>query len=233
MLNLEMRALLTFKTDAFSLPKEHSTVIGEYSDNWEAWIDIARHQHYKDRKLFIPLLRWFSKEANILEIGAGVGQLSTLVKEAGFGGVVASDVEARFIEYMGQSGLKSKFVDAMDIKASSDGILWDVIFSQGLSPLVSTDMKVVEQVYRSIYDVLVPGGRFLFIFPRSIDTKRYSRLNDHRDIYLSCGFSEIISFRQQVMPAIFYKFAISMLVERPLASLLGTRDVVILAKRST
>lgn len=201
----------------------------DYSQNWNDWINIAERQHAKDIKLFVPLLKHLPSNGKILEIGSGVGQLTALAKSAGYN-VIASDVESHFIDYMNKNGIEAQFIDALDIKSCSNGIEWDAIFAQGASPLISNNLDIVRKAYQSIYDALKPEGLFLFIEPRGGDAGKYSYIYDHRDIYLSCGFSEQLVSRQQVLPAPLYKYAISMVPEGILGRFFGTRDIILLQK---
>ncbi len=202
----------------------------DYSQNWRDWIDIAKRHHEKDKRLFIPLLRWFPKNAKILEIGAGAGQLSALLKSEGYKYVTASDVEPSFIDYMRKDGIQAKLVDILDIASSSEGITWDVIFSQGASPLITADMKIVERAYWSIYEALSPGGMFVYIGPRYMDPKRYCYPSDHKEIYMLYGFKERMISRQQVLPANLYKYGLSVAAEKLFGRFFGVQDVFVLEK---
>jgi SAM-dependent methyltransferase len=204
----------------------------DYSQTWSDWVDVAERQHYKDVRLFLPLLELFPKTAKVLEIGAGVGQLSALVKSVGFEFVVASDIEPNFVNYMKQNGINARLIDILDINSYSDGIAWDIIFSQGASPFLTGDMTVVEQAYRSIYKALSPGGVFLYIGPRHMDPESYCRPSDHKEIYLACGFKEKLLLRQQALPAHWYRYGLSMVAEDLFGRFWGVRDVFVLEKEA-
>lgn len=201
----------------------------DYSINWHEWIEIAERQHSKDIKLFVPLLDRLPKSGNILELGAGVGQLSLLAKDAGFN-ITSSDVEPQFITHMKSKGLNAKFIDALNVKDGSCGIVWDGIFTQGVSTIVTTDLKIVARTYRSVFDALKPGGLFLTIHPRN-KNGRYSLLDDHKEIYTSCGFTERFVTRQQILPSKLYRYNLSMLPESLLGRYFGIRDIAVLIRK--
>jgi len=202
-------------------------ILRAYSSNWKEWVDIAKRQAFVSRYLFPEVLSYFDKNNSILELGAGVGQLSMIAEEKGYD-IVGSDYCPEFVQYMSARLKHTKRVDAQDILGDTSHA-WSGIFTQGLSVLVTKDIGVIQKTYESIFEALEPGGRFVFIFPRA-DRSRYSRMEEHRGVYIKAGFKEIALFRQQMLPAPLYKYGAARLVEYIFGRYLGIRDIIVLGK---
>ena len=197
-----------------------------YYENWEEWISISRKQKTKDKLLFPRIVKKF-KKGKILEIGAGVGQLSQYAKELGYQ-VDSTDYEPKFVEYMTRIGLNAMVVDATRIGEKLFD-KYDTIFTQGVSTLAGKDVEIIEATYKSIYDTLVPGGRFIFILARG-NKSRFSRLSEHKEIYKNVGFTELEVFRQQAFPSRLYGNKLIAWLESILGPLLGIQDIAVLEK---
>ncbi|OAD24064.1 methyltransferase [Candidatus Thiomargarita nelsonii] len=205
---------------------ESEKIISSYNDNWQQWIDIAKHQEFSSGYLFPPLLNYFDKNKPILELGAGVGQLCKIAQHYGYN-VVASDYCDAFVDYMTNEKLVAEKIDALNIPTGQKR--WHGIYTQGLSVLVTKDLDTVLKTYKSIYDALAQRGKFIFIFPRAKKTK-FSRAAQHKQIYTQIGFKEIEVFRQQAFPATLYRKNLIGFLEKYLGKLIGIRDIIILEK---
>jgi SAM-dependent methyltransferase len=206
---------------------DNKNITKGYSSNWEIWIDIAKRQEFVSGYLFPVLLTYFQQGSLILELGAGVGQLCEIAEREGYE-VVGSDFCEEFIQYMENKISNVRKLDALNIMADTQE-QWFGIYAQGLSVLITKDLETVRKAYGSIFEALKPGGRFLFIFPRA-DRSKYSRAVEHRSIYKRIGFKEIALFRQQALPAKFYKYKLARTVERVIGKYVGIRDVIVLEK---
>jgi len=200
------------------------------------FLETCRRQRPKDQR-FLPLIIPYFCPGEVLEIGAGCGQLAELLARRGLR-VTASDLESFFVQYQESRGLKSRIVDATDI-LSGAGRQFDNILTQGVTTLVTNDLKLVERTYRSVWTALRPGGRFIFVFPNaySRSDKPWSRMSDHWPIIERVGFRRVAHFRNQVFPSKWYHFLPSWLtcpVEWTIGARIGLRNVLVLEKpRST
>ncbi|MEO7124561.1 MAG: class I SAM-dependent methyltransferase [Nakamurella sp.] len=209
-------------------PKYSQTrITAEYDASLLSWIATAERQEAVGQVLFsrlLPLLG-VGKHDPVLEIGSGVGQLTRIAREHGYS-VTGSDVVPSFMDYMKESGIPCTTIDARTINISDT---WAGIFTQGLSPIITRDLKTVEATYRSIYSALRPGGRFLLILPRG-DKARFSRASEHRQIYGDVGFTQLAAFRQQMFPARIYRHKAAVIPELVAGRWFGVRDIRVLQK---
>jgi SAM-dependent methyltransferase len=199
-------------------------------DQMLKWEEITRRQFSKDKGFVAQLEREFVP-GSVLEIGAGLGQLSRLLAERGWD-VVCSDRETHFVRYMQGSGLLAFDADALDLSAATSHMYHNV-FTQGLSTLITRDVEVVRRTYTSVYNVLEPGGRFVFIFPNAYRGHRWSSFDHHKAVALSSGFSIVRAFRHQVFPSRAYRVlpdTITHCVETSIGRRFGIRWVITLQK---
>lgn len=201
-----------------------------YDENWAEWFAIAEHQAPKDKVLFPRMTSWFIRSEPVLEIGAGVGQLSLLAQESGFT-VHASDYEAAFVDVLKSRDLTASQVDARAISdAFEPDTRWATVFSQGASPFVTADLDIVESAYQSVFDALRPGGRFVLLVARTSDPGRFSKIGDHSELIGRIGFRELHRERNQALKSPWYRYPGSGLVERLLAPRAGHRDLIVLER---
>jgi len=196
------------------------------------FLETSQRQRPKDER-FLPLITPYLCPGDVLEIGAGCGQLSMLLDRRGLG-VTASDLEAFFVQYQASCGLRSRIVDATNISGGV-GQLCDNILTQGVSTLVTNDLSLVEKTYRSVWSALRPGGRFIFIFPNAYcrSDKPWSRMRDHWSIIERVGFHLVAHFRNQVFPSKWYHILPSWVtcpIERTIGTKIGLRNVLVLEK---
>lgn len=202
----------------------------KYDENWAEWFDIAAHQAPKDRVLFPRMTKWFVSNEPVLELGAGVGQLSLLAQSAGFT-VHASDYEAAFVDVLESRDLAASQVDARAINDAFDAdTRWATIFSQGASPFVTADLDIVESTYRSVFAALRPGGRLVLLIARTSDPERFSMVADHDDLIARVGFRELHRERNQVLKSSWYRIPGAAVIERLLAPHVGHRDLIVLER---
>lgn len=198
------------------------------------FIQVAQRQRAKD-DLFVETIIPYLRGGELLEIGAGCGQLSELLQQRGVR-VTASDLEEFFVEYHASRGLKTQVVDATNILGCISR-RFDSVLAQGVSTLVTNDLAMVQATYRSVWECLEPSGRFLFIFPNAYGwlDKRWSKLADHWPIIARTGFTVVDHFRHQVLRSHWYGAmppAAARLVENVVGRHFGLRDVVVLEKPS-
>ncbi len=193
-----------------------------------AMVATAHRQHAKDTLFVAGLVRYLVPGA-VLEIGAGCGQLSALLAARGWD-VTASDIEPSFVEYMAAHGLKTRVLDATDLRAAISEPL-DNILSQSISTLITRDLDTVERTYESVHAVLKPAGRFVFILPRR---RQWSDVGDHLRIAERTGFDLVHRFRHQALPSGLYGRlppALLRAVDSSIGRVLGVRWVLIFAAR--
>lgn len=183
------------------------------------WSHIARRQADKDRILIPSLSRYFSP-GSVLELGAGVGQLSILIRNHGYR-VTASDYHQFFVDHMRSIGLDAYRVDALDIAAAGLG-RFDNIFSQSISPLTTRDSDIVERAYQSMHDALAPRGRIVMIHAMCNWAEVHSEMQRHLRIARRCGLRQVRTFRNQLLPSRAYGVLPSTL-SRGLETVLGPR----------
>lgn len=191
------------------------------------WSHIARRQADKDRILIPSLSRYFSP-GSVLELGAGVGQLSMLMRKHGYT-VIASDYHQFFVDHMRSIGLDAYQVDALDIAAAGLG-RFDNIFSQSISPLTTSDSDIIERAYQSMRDALAPRGRILVIHAMCNWLEVRGEMRRHVRIAQRSGLERVRAFRNQLLPARAYGVlppALSHGLETALGRRLGSRFVLV------
>ena len=102
----------------------------------------AARQDAKDR-LFLQRMRRFLRPGTVLELGAGVGQLSMLMASMGFD-VTASDIHPHLVAFMRSRGLKAEVVDARWIERTLHGP-FDNVLTCGLHTLLTKDLEGAEK----------------------------------------------------------------------------------------
>jgi SAM-dependent methyltransferase len=196
-----------------------------------AMIDLARRQRAKDRLVVEKLADCF-RPGPILEIGAGCGQLTDLLRQRHLD-VTASDVQPFFVDYMVAQGLPALVVDALDLSAGIEKP-YDNIFSQSISTLINPDPETIRRTYESVRAALNPGGRFVFILP-SRWGEHWSTASDHEQIAEAAGLLLLRRFRSQALPSPFYaRLPIFLLrtVEGSIGRVVGIRWVLVFARPS-
>ena len=119
------------------------------------WIREGRRQAAKDRAL-LPRIAELLGPGPVLELGAGAGQLTLLLRERGLD-VVTSDRAPFFVEHLRSLGLDAHRVDACDVAAAGIGTFPN-IFAQSITPLITSDRDVVARTYRSIRRLSSPAA---------------------------------------------------------------------------
>jgi SAM-dependent methyltransferase len=194
-----------------------------------AMIDLARRQRAKDRLVVEELAECF-RLGSILEIGAGCGQLTELLRHRHLD-VTASDVQPFFVDYMVGRGLPAIVLDALDLSAGTEKP-YDNIFSQSISTLINRDPETIRRTYESVRAALNPGGRFVFILP-SRWGEHWSKASDHQQIAEAAGLVLMRRFRNQALPSPLYaRLPISALrlIEGSIGRVVGIRWILVFAR---
>jgi SAM-dependent methyltransferase len=197
----------------------------------ELWIRTGRRQEAKDRVLLPQLARSFVR-GQVLELGAGAGQTSLVLRDLGWD-IVSSDFAPFFVDHLRSLGLPAHRVDATDIAASGLGTFSN-IFCQSITPLITSDVDVIARSYRSIYETLEPGGRVVEIHAQARRHELRSTMLIHADQARLAGFQDVRVVRNQLLPSLAYRAPLrplAALAERALGRRLGSR-FVLTAQRS-
>jgi SAM-dependent methyltransferase len=197
----------------------------------QQWIETGRRQQAKDRVLLPEVARSFVP-GRVLDLGAGAGQTSLVLRELGWE-VVASDYAQFFVDHLQSLGLPAHRVDATDIAAAQLGRFANV-FCQSITPLITSDLEVVARSYCSIHEALQPGGRLVEIHAQAARHELRSTMRLHAEQARSAGFREVRIVRNQLLPSRAYRAPlrpVAVLAERALGRHLGSR-FVLTAQRS-
>lgn len=190
------------------------------------WVAAAHRQRAKDA-VIVPRLAKLLTPGRTLELGAGSGQIALLLQQCGLE-VIASDYVPEFVRYMRAQGLQAFELDALDIAAAGLGSFAN-IYSQSISPFITSDSAVLEAAYRSSYDVLQPNGRFLMIHAMAPYREVRRTMEVHRDMATRAGFREVEVFRNQALPSFAYRPPLATgaaLLESLLGRRIGVRFVL-------
>ena len=108
------------------------------------------------RNFFKNGFKTLTSGAKILEIGAGDGSASLILKELGFN-PFPTDIAEDFLEAIKKSGFEPVRLNILidDIADRYNGVLADKVF-------VHFTPEDIKLAFSKIYDALVPGGRFVF-----------------------------------------------------------------------
>jgi SAM-dependent methyltransferase len=190
------------------------------------WIREGERQAAKDR-LLLPRIVDLLGPGRVLELGAGAGQLTLLLRERGLD-VIASDYAPFFVEHLVSLGLEARRVDATDIAAADIGAFPNV-FAQSITPLITSDPDVVAETYRSLRSALIPGGRLVHIHAQAERKELTATMRAHAALASQAGLRDVRVERNQLLPSRAYDLPISPLLtlaERLLAPRLGSRFVL-------
>lgn len=190
----------------------------------------AARQDAKDR-LFLRRIRRFLRPGTVLELGAGVGQLSALLASMGFD-VTASDIHPHLVAFMRSRGLTAEVVDARSIERALQGP-FDNVLTCGLHTLLTKDLEGAEQTYTSTFKVLRPGGRFVVILGNGRPVPHWCTLEDHLPLIAKAGFEIRSRFREQVLPSVWYGRLPRLLLwgaDATAGRLFGVRNTLVLGR---
>ncbi len=196
-------------------------------DPISCWEAIARRQRAKD-EILIPRLARYFRPGRVLELGAGAGQLSVMMRKLGYD-VVASDYHEFFVAHQRSLGLTAYRVDATDILGAGIGQFAN-IFAHSITPLVSHDEDVLVRSYRSASAALTQGGVFVSVAAMEQWRNVARVMAWHREIASRAGFAHVEVFRNQLLPSLAYRqplTPIAALAETMLGRALGSRFVVV------
>jgi SAM-dependent methyltransferase len=176
------------------------------------WVSEGARQSAKDRVLF-PRIAALLGPGRTLELGAGAGLLTLLLRESGRD-VVASDYAPFFVEHLTSLGLDAHRVDATDIAAAGVGTFPN-IFARSITPLITSDREVISATYRSLKAALEPGGRFVHIHAQAGRGELTATMRAHALLASEAGLRDVRVKRNQLLPSWVY--------ERPLTELAAHR----------
>ena len=191
-----------------------------------SWIETGRRQEAKDRVLLPRLARNFVP-GRVLELGAGAGQTSLILRDLGWE-VVATDYAPFFVAHLQSVGLCAHRVDATDISESGLGTFPN-IFCQSITPLITSDVRVIGRTYRSIYAALEPGGRLVEIHAQAARHELRATMRMHAEQAHGAGFTDVQVDRNQLLPSRAYGAPlrpVAAVAERWLGRWLGNRFVL-------
>lgn len=194
-------------------------------ENLQHWIATAERQAPKDR-ILLPRIARLLQAGPVLELGSAVGHIARLIQAEGHE-VLASDYAPFFVDYMTKQGLKAVRIDATDIRAS--GLPpYPNIFAQSISPFITTDLEVVARAYRSVFDALPPGGRFVLIHAMAPRSEVAQTMRDHERLARAAGFEMLALRRDQLLPTAAYARlpGVAAVLESAFGAQLGSRFVL-------
>ena len=190
------------------------------------WISEGERQAAKDRVL-LPRIAALLGPGRVLELGAGAGQLTLLLRERGFD-VLASDFAPFFVEHLVSLGLDARRVDAVDIAAAGLGTFPN-IFAQSITPLITSDRDVILATYRSLRAALEPHGRLVHIHAQAGRGELVATMRAHAELASEAGLRDVRVLRNQLLPSRAYEpplTDLAGLAERLLGTRLGSRFVL-------
>ncbi|MDP9259974.1 MAG: class I SAM-dependent methyltransferase, partial [Actinomycetota bacterium] len=187
------------------------------------WISEGERQAAKDRVL-LPRITELLGPGRVLELGAGAGQLTLLLRERGFD-VVASDYAPFFVEHLASLGVDARRVDASDIAAAGIGTFPN-IFAQSITPLITSDPDVIARTYRSLRAALEPEGRLVHIHAQAERGELRATMRAHAALASEAGLRNVRVTRNQLLPSRAYEPPLTVLAasaERVLGARLASR----------
>jgi SAM-dependent methyltransferase len=190
------------------------------------WISEGERQRAKDRVL-LPRIAELLGPGRVLELGAGAGQLTLLLRERGVD-IVASDYAPFFVEHLASLGFDARRVDATDIAAAAVGTFPN-IFAQSITPLITSDPGVIAGTYRSLRAALDPGGRLVHIHAQAGRAELAATMRVHAALASQAGLRDVRVTRNQLLPSLAYEpplTAVAALAERLLGPRFGSRFVL-------
>lgn len=200
------------------------TYVAADLSKWEA---IATRQAAKDQILIPRLARQFVP-GRILELGSGAGQIARILIRLGYP-VLGSDYAQFFVDHLRRNGLPAERVDATDITAAGVGRFAN-IFSQSITPFITTDESVISRAYRSSVDALMPGGRFVMIHAMAPRSELAATIRQHRRLAEAAGLTQVRIVREQLLPSIGYRppfTPVAAVLESALGPWLGSRFTLV------
>ncbi|KAI6647365.1 Methyltransferase [Oopsacas minuta] len=144
---------------------EENTIVDRYSDGAKEYEDITTKLEYRGptigTRIFIKFLeQMFSKECNILDLGAGTGICGELLKSAGYINMTAIDLSVSMLEQAKKKGIYKAVVqkdlneDSLDeFEGQFNAVICIGVFFPG---------QVEPQAIDKILGVMKPGGILSF-----------------------------------------------------------------------
>ncbi len=162
------------KTEYLRYEKRAHTLLSDVSDNLKPVSDFGAHAIppvYRSPYIFYEkcINKYVNSESDVLEIGAGTGLHTSVIKETG-ARVVATDISSQSLELLSQKikGVKTSVADMERLPFESQS--FDIVTSAGSLSYGEPDLVDSE-----IRRVLRPGG--IFICVDSLNHNPVYRLN--------------------------------------------------------
>lgn len=129
--------------------------------------DVSAYHQWCDSAIY-PLIETIPREARVLELGCGPGNMLTYLKSVGFRDLVGIDVSAEQIEIAQQQGLRAEVADVFDY-IQSHNQRYDLILAMDFVEHFSRDelLRLGPMIHQCLTDIgtfiiQTPNGQGLF-----------------------------------------------------------------------
>ena len=103
------------------------------------------------------------------------------------------------------------------------------VFCQSITPLITSDLDVIDRTYRSIHEALEPGGCLVEIHAQAARHELRSTMRLHAEQARCAGFRDVRVVRNQLLPSRAYRGPlrpVAVLAERAVGRHFGSRFVL-------
>lgn len=106
-----------------------------------------------------------SKDARILDIGCGFGQMLTRIKEKGYAQLKGIDIGHESVDFCQSIGLDVELVESVDSFASQNKSQFDLILMSHVLEHIPKEQTI--DTLKAIRSMLAPGGAFIVMVPNA------------------------------------------------------------------